>query len=144
MDPDLSTCKFHQNLQLLQCAVRAKKRRESKNSFMQKWQLCKSGTYFNFIIRYVAKIFLTTLWMIQDHIICDVAEEDEFFDALESLEEIDKEMLREEPDSSGAEGRLKPCSTLRLFHFPDRLIYEPVTQVCLSAYVHHVSYPPRI
>ncbi|KAL3981867.1 Rab3 GTPase-activating protein catalytic subunit family protein [Acanthocheilonema viteae] len=62
--PDLSTCKFHQNLQLLQCAIRAKKRRESK------WQFCKSG----------------------------------------------------------AEGRLKPCGTLRLFHFPDRLIYEPVTQ----------------
>lgn len=40
-------------------------------------------------------------------------------------------MSREEPNSSGAEGRLKPFSTLRLFHFPNRLIYEPVTQVCV-------------
>lgn len=47
--PDLSTCKFHQNLQLLQCAVEAKKRRESKNLFVQKRQLYKSGTYFDFV-----------------------------------------------------------------------------------------------
>uniref|UniRef100_A0A0R3RTV4 Rab3 GTPase-activating protein catalytic subunit n=1 Tax=Elaeophora elaphi TaxID=1147741 RepID=A0A0R3RTV4_9BILA len=103
--PDLSTCKFHQNLQLLQCAVEAKKRRESNNSFMQKWQLCKPG-----------------------HITFDVAEEDEFFDASESLEENYKAKSREEPDSSEAEGRLKPCGTLRLLQFPNRPIYEPVTQ----------------
>uniref|UniRef100_A0A2K6W602 Rab3 GTPase-activating protein catalytic subunit n=1 Tax=Onchocerca volvulus TaxID=6282 RepID=A0A2K6W602_ONCVO len=95
--PDLSTCKFHQNLQLLQCAVEAKKRRESRNLFMKKGNLYKS-------------------------------EEDEFFDAAESLEENNKEMSAEKPDSAGAEGRLKPFGTLRLFHYPDRLIYEPITQ----------------
>ncbi|VIO86366.1 Uncharacterized protein BM_BM3464 [Brugia malayi] len=94
--PDLSTCKFHQNLQLLQCAIEAKKHRESKNLFIQKWQLCKS-------------------------------EHDEFFDAPESLED-GKEISKEESDSSGAEGRLKPFGTLRLIHYPDRLMYEPVTQ----------------
>ncbi|CAG9540131.1 unnamed protein product [Cercopithifilaria johnstoni] len=95
LTPDLSTCRFHQNLQLLQCAVKAKKRRESKNFFMQKWQLCKS-------------------------------EEDEFFDASESLEENDKEISRKESDSS--EGRLKPYNSLYLLHFSDRLMYEPITQ----------------
>ncbi|EJW86237.1 hypothetical protein WUBG_02853, partial [Wuchereria bancrofti] len=93
--PDLSTCKFHQNLQLLQCSIEAKKHRESKNLFIQKWQLCKS--------------------------------DDEFFDAPESLED-GKEISREESDCSGAEGRLKPFGTLRLIHYPDRLMYEPVTQ----------------
>lgn len=38
--------------------------------------------------------------------------------------------MSKKPDSSRAEGRLRPCGTLRLFHFSDRLIYEPVTQVC--------------
>ncbi|EJD75539.1 Rab3 GTPase-activating protein catalytic subunit [Loa loa] len=95
--PNLSTCKLHQNLQLLQCAIEAKKRRESKNLFMQNWQLYKS-------------------------------EGDEFFDAPESLEESGEGISRQKPDSSGAEGRLKTFSTLRLFHFPDRLMYEPVTQ----------------
>ncbi|VDO29513.1 unnamed protein product [Onchocerca flexuosa] len=95
--PDLSTCKFHQNLQLLQCAIEAKKRRESKNFFMKRGKLYKS-------------------------------EEDEFFDAAESLEENNKEMWAKEPDSAGAEGRLKPFGALRLFHYPDRLIYEPITQ----------------
>ncbi|MCP9266413.1 BMA-RBG-1 [Dirofilaria immitis] len=105
--PDLSTCKFHQNLQLLQCAVEAKKRRESKN-------LLRNGNFISSTI--------------QNHITFDVAEEDEFFDAPESLEENDKQTSAEESEFSGAEGRLKPFGTLRLFYFPDRLIYEPVTQ----------------
>lgn len=58
-------------------------------------------------------------------------------------------MSAEKPDSAGAEGRLKPFGTLRLFHYPDRLIYEPITQVCLlkfiiSFFIHMSVFQSRV
>lgn len=74
------------------------------------------------------EIFLMALWGLTITTL-DVAE-DEFFDASESLEDND-EIPKEELDSTRAEGRLKPFDTLRLLHFPDSIMYEPVTQVSL-------------
>lgn len=53
----------------------------------------------------------------------EIAEEDDFFDAQESFVK----------DSAALEahGRLKPFGTLCLLHFPDRQMYEPVTQVLI-------------
>lgn len=97
LDPDLSSCKLHQNLQLLQCAVEAKKRNELKNGSASTWE---------------------------QHI----PEEDEFFDAQESIDEVNAILSEKESNFAKPDGRLRPFGSLCLLHYPGILMYEPVTQ----------------
>ncbi|VDN01534.1 unnamed protein product [Thelazia callipaeda] len=106
--PNLSTCKLHQNFQLLQCAIEAKKGWESRNQVRR--EECN---------RFESdKLNVSNVGIVKD---------DEFFDAPEFFDKNDSKNL-ESPDSWISQGRLRPFGEMKLLNFPDRIMYEPITQ----------------
>ncbi|VDK33404.1 unnamed protein product [Gongylonema pulchrum] len=109
--PDLSTCRFHQNLQLLQCTIEAKRRAEIGEICVPKRRRQhSSGTSFYSFIDYFF-----------DSHFNKIADEEDFFDAQEELDSTGS--IEYQPD-----GRLRPSGSLCLLHYPDRRMYEPITQ----------------
>ena len=118
--PDMASCLLHQKLQLLNCCIERKCAREKQ----QQQQQSSLGAS--------AKQKQQQQQRRKTYASDESDDDDDFFECSETLDDYSfissptEENLPK--DEEEGEGKLKPCGDLKLLHYPDRVLYVPVTQ----------------